>query len=160
MFFKGTSVTVNDSRDGFIELTLNNGSKERYSYTYPQMVVGNLMIGERYIEAQGTGVITNLATGITCDYEFHPRGWLSDFYTNRVEFMVKDEDGIEMIKLAGNHTASIEAEDLATGHTWTVFTAPPKPANKKVNFNMNPVALQMNQTSPALLAKLPPTDCR
>jgi hypothetical protein len=42
----------------FIEMITANGP-EQYSVERPKMVVGNLVIGERFIEAQGTSVVMN-----------------------------------------------------------------------------------------------------
>ena len=121
-----------------------DGSKETYSFLFPKMVVGNLMLGTRYIEAQGSGTIFNERNGFTCNFEFHPRAWTSNYYTNRVDMMVKDDDDVGMVKIEGYHTSTIEATDLATGKTKCVFTAPPYRDDADVNFNMNVVALQLN----------------
>jgi len=109
MSFNGTSVCVTDSRKTNITLKLPDGRKETYSFLFPSMVVGNLMIGTRYIEAQGKGTIINENLGISCDFEFHPRAWTSNYYTNRVDMTVKDSFETAVVKIEGYHTSKIEA---------------------------------------------------
>ena len=50
MSFTGKSVQVQDQLPVQIEIQLEDGTKEIYTYTRPKIVVGNLVIGERYIE--------------------------------------------------------------------------------------------------------------
>ena len=39
------------------------------------MVVGNLLIGERYVEPQGNGWIKCSETGTSAEINFYVRGW-------------------------------------------------------------------------------------
>lgn len=48
---------------------------ENYSYDNPRVVVGNLIIGDMYLEPQGTVTINNHDSGEKCELEFKPRGW-------------------------------------------------------------------------------------
>ena len=50
MNFTGKHVQIVDEQPVFIDLKSPNGL-EQYSVERPKMVVGNLVIGERYIEA-------------------------------------------------------------------------------------------------------------
>ena len=60
-----------------MDLTVNNkdGSSfiEKYQLNPVCLVVGNLMMGERYIEPQGGCKLINKTTGETCDVEFKQR---------------------------------------------------------------------------------------
>ena len=51
MHFKGNRVEVSDNNASYITLTLPDGSKEEYSYIFPNLVIGNIMVGGKYIEA-------------------------------------------------------------------------------------------------------------
>lgn len=51
MFFRGTYVEVIDKRPMIVTLTLKDGSKEEYRYVLPPVVVGNLVIGSKFIES-------------------------------------------------------------------------------------------------------------
>jgi hypothetical protein len=50
MNFTGKKVEIIDKNPTYIELDIN-GYKEKYSVMRPKMVVGNLVMGETFIEA-------------------------------------------------------------------------------------------------------------
>ena len=56
-----------------------DGSKvtERYTYYAPMMVIGNLVIGERYAEPLGLARLVNETTGDYCEMDFKGRGTFS-----------------------------------------------------------------------------------
>ena len=60
---------------------LKNGTKEAYLVKDPTLVVGNILVGERYVEPQGKGHITCEATGDRADIQFKERG----FFANKAE---------------------------------------------------------------------------
>ena len=103
--------------------------------------------------------ILNEALGVSCDLKLHPRAWTSNWYTNRVDGMVK-KDKTDMVKIEGWYTNKVQATVLINSETWTIFRAPPYMSNSKKNFDMNAFSLQMNQTSEELLSKISPTDSR
>lgn len=141
MEFTGTQVNVQDSFETYLNLTLPDGSVEKYVYNFPKMTVGNLMIGTRYIEAKGRVHIENKTASIECDLDFSERSWTSDYYTNRVDAVVRDKDFNDRITLAGYYTTYIEAKDLKDDSTWIAFKAPPQIDKAEDNFYMNVVAL-------------------
>ena len=61
------------------------------------MVVGNLVIGEHYIEPQGTATITNIATGDECVIKTH--GLFANKNKNEVVAQVKDPTGNDVCAL-------------------------------------------------------------
>ena len=89
MHFRGNKVEVSNSNITDLTLTLPDGSTEKYTKTFPNLVIGNLMVGEKFIEAQGTMTCVNETLGISCEMKLHPRAWTSNWYTNRVEAMIK-----------------------------------------------------------------------
>lgn len=134
---------------------------EKYSVGRPKMLVGNLVIGERYIEASGLIEIKNLTTGEMCKLEFKPRGW-SAANQNYITGQVFDSDGTEKYKLDGKYTESITCSNLETQEKRVIFQ-PPKdfyPANKARQYGMNNFSIQLNFLNDELKAKLPPTDSR
>jgi len=81
--FTGRQVQVEDPNPGFLDLypeNMKNSAvkKERYEIGNPKIYVGNLIVGDRYIEPQGKTTIENKWTGDTCELEFKIRGgWLT-----------------------------------------------------------------------------------
>jgi hypothetical protein len=160
MKFTGTQVHVTDER--LADLTLDLGSsKEHYKFVQPMMVVGNLFLpNSRYMEGNGPIVIENKTLGISCEMNFFERGWTSNFYTNRIEAIIKDGQGIEKYSLQGYYTTEIFSTNFETEEEKLVFKAPEYPENNDQFYHMNAFALQLNQISESLKQKLPPSDCR
>lgn len=62
--------------------------------------------------------------------------------------------------IEGKYTEQLYAKNLQTGEQWLVFTAPKKPLNHEVMYQMNINSLQLMVLSDELKSKLPPTDGR
>jgi hypothetical protein len=137
-------------------------TSEHYLLNTPKLNVGNLIMGERYIEPSGKITCENQTTGDSCVLDFKSRGGMfsSADTTNAVEGIITDTSGKKRIKLFGKFTTKLEAIDLQTEETWTVFEAPEYPQNSDQMYNMNYWTLQLNLLSEKLQAKLPPTDSR
>jgi hypothetical protein len=92
-------------------------AEDVYQFSMPTIVVGNLMVGEKYIEPSGEAWIKNLTTGDSCDLKFIPRsGWIvkeKDKYNATA--VVKDSSGVERFKIAGNLNTGFIATDCKTG---------------------------------------------
>lgn len=82
--FNGRQVVISDLCPTDVELQPlclrdSNSKVEKYSFANVKMHVGNLIIGERYIEPQGKIVIKNEATGDECEIEYKARGnWFNN----------------------------------------------------------------------------------
>ena len=77
------------------------------------MVVGNILIGSRYVEPQGTASVACEETGTTSEMEFKERGWITnDDELNYVKAVIKDKDGIETYTIEGKFTEKLYAENL------------------------------------------------
>jgi hypothetical protein len=77
--FNGRNVVVNDLCPTYVDIYPANlkdlpTKKEQYVFSNVKMHVGNLIIGERYIEPYGKVHIKNKTTGDTCETEFKARG--------------------------------------------------------------------------------------
>ena len=166
--FTGRQVSVEDPNLTTLDLypvscQKSKVKKETYTMSNPKICVGNLIIGERYIEPQGPALIENKWTGDTCALDFKIRGgWLSTQAANihAVEGVVRNAEGQEKFRLTGKYSSEIVAEDLTTGEKWTVFKAPAVPEDAAAMHQMGFFSLQLNLLPPALEAKLPPTDSR
>lgn len=77
------------------------------------MTVGNLIIGERYIEPTGSSLIVNQTTMETCTVQYKSRGWSKQNSCNIVA-EIKDASGELKILLKGQYTGKITATDVET----------------------------------------------
>lgn len=158
--FTGKQVKVFDQNWGEIDLTVGE-MIESYRFKEANMVVGNIVMGERYCEPQGQSEIRCDTTGDSASIMFKVRGWSTKSKDeNSVQAIIKDKTGVECYKITGRYVESLYVEDLRSGEKWSVFNAPAKPQNYDKMFGMNILSLQLGVLSEALQAKLPPTDCR
>ena len=89
----------------------------------PKLVVGNLVIGERFIEPSGAVTMTNIDTGDTCEMVYKPRGiWsTSEKDKNYVSAVVKNKDGEIKFTLEGRYTKEFMATDVEKQSTWQLY---------------------------------------
>ena len=124
------------------------------------MVVGNLVMGERYIEPQGTATILSVNTGDECVITFKPRSMFSNSM-HEIVAEIKDPVGNVVYTLEGNFTESIRLFDKDRSEQ-EIYKAPQNvyPSNCKKYFNLNYFAIQLNQLTDEMQSVLPPTDAR
>ena len=106
--------------------------EEHYECREPDMVVGNLVMGERYVEPQGMGTVTCRQNGNSAEVKFKARGWTTktdDLMT--VKAVVRDAMNRERYVITGSYVGDLVAKDMRTGHEWTMFRAPDRPVNFK-----------------------------
>ena len=125
------------------------------------MIVGNIMIGERYVEPQGQASIKCENTGTFADINFKTRGWMSKSEeVNAVTAKIKNQFGEIKYEIFGKYTEELFYKDLETGNVSSIFKAPSRPKNFLKMFGMNYYSLQLNVLTDTLKKKLPPTDSR
>ena len=56
--------------------------------------------------------------------KFHATAWTSNWYTNRVDCVIKDPEGNDKMTVEGYYTSEIVAKDLETQTQWVLFKAP------------------------------------
>ena len=105
------------------------------------MVVGNLLLPNRYMEGCGVIEVINKTLDIKCQMDFIQRGYISDYYTNRVEAKIIDSEGIEKYSLEGYYTKEIIAKNLENDSEEIIFKAPSYPENHSDFYYMNSFAL-------------------
>lgn len=165
--FNGRQVTVVDNNPTMVDIfpeCLKDQmiDKESYVLNTPKMHVGNIVVGERYVEPGGKILVENLMNGETCELDFKQRGFMhtSADKLNAVEGVIKDCSGIAKYKVVGKFTEKLEAINLETDERWTIFEAPTLPPNAKQMFGFNYYTLQLNDLTDKIQEKLPPTDSR
>jgi hypothetical protein len=152
--FNGKQVRVEDENMGYIII-----GPETYEIKNAPLFVGNLVVGERYIEPHGKTFIRCQQTGIEAEVDYKTRRW-GDTNTNVVSTVVRDSKGNPRYEINGKYTEALVATDIKEGRSWTIFEAPKKLPNNEKMFNYNIHALQLNLLSDDLAKKLPPTDSR
>lgn len=110
MAFTGKAVQVQDKLPCEVVLHVD-GQKEVYRFKRPKMVVGNIVIGERFIEPQGTATILNIGTGDECVITFKPRSFFTGKNMHEIVAAIKDPTGNVAYTLEGNFTESISLFD-------------------------------------------------
>jgi hypothetical protein len=106
------------------------------------LVIGNLMMGERYAEPQGVCRITNESTGDFADVEYKPRGLWStkESDKNFASAELRSKDGILKYSVEGKYTDVISATNVENGQSFEVYRAPnfpPGPQDPKKIYGMN-----------------------
>ena len=76
---------------------------EEYTCENPKVTVGNLIIGELYVEPVGTVEIVCHDTGEKSELEYKARGWTSR-YKNELNCIIKDSDGKARYQITGKYT--------------------------------------------------------
>ena len=134
--FTGKQVQIEDIFP--IELDLFpeslNGQKESYVIQTPKLVIGNLMIGERFIEPYDTVTIKNQTSGEYCEMTFKQRsgGWRKEVQAEMVSAKVFDKNGSELFQIERRYTDKLVAKDLRKqGEEIVLFEAPPMPPRHK-----------------------------
>ena len=133
--------------------------------TPPMLVIGNLFMGQQFIEPQGTASIKNLDTGHEVSIEFKARGaWSTrNEDLNFVSGSVVDGNGVEKYQFFGKFTEELKAKNMETGQVEVLTRAQrimPTQQDPKKIYGINMLALQMNNLNDKLKSQLPPTDTR
>lgn len=122
-------------------------------------MIGNLIIGDTYLEPQGPSEIVNVDTGDRVDFDFKIRGW-SGKNKDALVGIVKDAKGVAKYQISGKYSENFELKNLETDEVEILWTAPEPPENSHLMYNMNSYSLQLNLLPDTLKEKLPPTDSR
>ena len=114
---------VFDKNWGEVYIDLGKGHREMYKFKEANMVVGNIVIGERYCEPQGESQVVCEETGDVAHIVFKVRtGWSTKASDeNSVTAVIKDASGKECYRITGRYVESLQVEDLETGDTWSNF---------------------------------------
>lgn len=155
------------------EITLNvkGVGEERYSAYPPSITVGNLFVGETFIEPQGPCKVVNETNGFICRMEFLPRKASlglrkkedREKKPNQMRAWIEDSAGRVHYRIEGNYYEKLYLINEKTGERTILFEAPKLPPIQQEMsdiYGMNYIALQLNNLSDEFRAKLPPTDCR
>lgn len=118
--FNGRTASFEDTWPGILTLSLDNDEKEVYTIKNPKNVIGNLIIGEMYVEPAGTCEVINNTTGEKALIEFAGRGYFSS-QKDGIKITIKSASNDSMYEINGQYTDTLELKNLSTGEVSECF---------------------------------------
>jgi hypothetical protein len=115
------------------------------------------MYGTKYLEHCGEMIVENKTTGARCALEFKETGYWSP--PNVVEGKVYTAKGRDEATLEGKWDEQL-ARKLDDAHLRVLWRATPPPKNAREFYGLTTFAVTLNEITPDLEGKLPPTDSR
>lgn len=125
--------------------------------TRPSSFMRNLMMGTKYLEHAGKMVIENKTTGSKCVIDFKERGYWG--IPNQVAGSVISPDGTIIASLEGKWDEAI-ALKLDDSHLKVLWRLAPFPRNAPDYYGFTSFGITLNEITPDIAGKLPPTDSR
>lgn len=98
--FNGRSISADDEGVCLLTLFAGETGKEYYEIGSPKTAIGNLIIGETYIEPLGTSEVVNHMTGEKAICEFPGRGFFSSA-KDIVKITIKDANDQAQYEING-----------------------------------------------------------
>jgi oxysterol-binding protein-related protein 3/6/7 len=123
----------------------------------PSSFMRNLMMGTKYLEHSGQMVIENKTTGARCVLEFKEAGYWSP--ANVVEGKVFTSQGDAATAIEGKWDEQL-AQKLDDSHLRVLWRISPFPKHCREYYGFTSFAITLNEITPDLEGKLPPTDSR
>eukprot|EP00741_Cyanophora_paradoxa_P011889 tig00020571_g11491.t1 len=162
--FLGNSLEINFMTRARVRLAPASecGRQEVYRWTYPSIIIHNLLFGKRWFEWVGNASLECEETGLRVELKFEKAGW-TDSRKWEVNGRLLDRAGNVCRTLAGRYhewfawkAAGPAPPGEEGGELWR--TAPIDEERKRNPCNMTPFALALND--PGRVADAPPTDSR
>ncbi|EME30877.1 oxysterol-binding protein-like protein [Galdieria sulphuraria] len=121
----------------------------------------NIVIGNVWIDNYGEMVLTNHRTGSYAVVKLKKTGWLSDMRSyGEVKCVVHDKSGNPQRKMSGSWLSHLE-EELPNGEKRLIWRAAKRPPPEdSAGFNFTCFAITLNELTPNIEEKIPPTDSR
>lgn len=117
----------------------------------------NLMMGTKYLEHSGKMVIENTTTGSRCVLDFKESGYWG--VANQVAGAVVSPEGHTIAHLSGKWDEQI-TQKLDDSHLRVLWQMTPFPRNAPEYYGFTSFGITLNEITPDLEGKLPPTDSR
>lgn len=154
--FKGTYLQVHPDGSLYVRL---HPTQETYTWSKPNSTVHNIIFGKMYVDHHGEVVVRCLETGWECKVMMKKRGWF-DKDPHRVEGVVLDDTGKEVVTIDGKWTEWLSTTDLATNTTTEVWRIRPFQEGFEYNYYFTDFTIQLNLPPDQLPGPLPGTDSR
>lgn len=117
----------------------------------------NLMMGTKYLEHVGKTAIHNLTTGARCVLEFKEAGYFGP--SNLVVGTIFTSDGKVLTHLEGKWDERM-SQKLDEQHLRVLWRISPYPRSTSEYYGFTSFGITLNEITPDLQGKLPPTDSR
>ena len=117
----------------------------------------NLMLGTKYLEHCGKTVIHNNSTGARCVLEFKESGYWGP--SNLVVGTVFSAEGRTLSHLEGKWDEQM-SQKLDENHLRVLWRMTPFPRSTSEYYGFTSFGITLNEITPDLEGKLPPTDSR
>lgn len=146
-----------------IALRLPDGTDEHYSWSLANMILHNVVMGEKYVDPTGSMTVANDTTGARANVEFvKPKGMWGG-RAEEVAVTITGPNGAHTgLGLQGTWNASLRT--LGSGAKGDkgeeVWRAGELVANPATTYGMTQFAASLNEVTAVEEGRLPPTDCR
>ncbi|KAM3321429.1 oxysterol-binding protein-related protein 1B-like [Capsicum chacoense] len=144
---------------GVLNLEFDDG--EVFQWSKVTTSIYNLVLGEVYCEHYGTMHIQG-SSGYSCKVKFKKQS-LMNRNPHQVHGVVQDRSGKTVATVLGKWDESLHYSNLSmdSGQDMALFLwKKSKPSNFQTKYNFTHFAITLNELSPDLEEKLPPTDSR
>ncbi|KAI9445412.1 Oxysterol-binding protein-domain-containing protein [Lactarius indigo] len=130
---------------------------DHYQWRKPSSFMRNLMMGTKYLEHTGKMTIENVSTGARCVVEFRESGYWG--VPNQVYGTVYSPTGDIETTLEGKWD-EVLARKLGPNHLQILWRMTPFPKNAQDLYGFTSWGITLNEITPGMEGKLPPTDSR
>ena len=146
-----------------IALRLPDGTDEHYSWNLANMILHNVVMGEKYVDPTGSMTVANETTGARANIEFvKPKGMWGG-RGEEVSVSIAGPNGAQTgLGLQGTWNQSLRTLGSGKGgaggtEIWHAGDLVPNPAT---TYGMTRFAATLNEITEVEKNRLPPTDCR
>lgn len=108
---------------GVMQLFPPGQPKEIYSISSPDVSIGNLIVGETYIEPVGACEVINHTNGEKAVIHFPGRSFFSSEKYG-VKILIKDAEDQPRYEVTGKYTESLQVKDLTTNEVSELMKMP------------------------------------
>ncbi|OCH96631.1 hypothetical protein OBBRIDRAFT_743469 [Obba rivulosa] len=130
---------------------------EHYQWSRPSSFVRNIMMGTKYLEHCGKMTIENVSSGTRCILDFKESGYWGP--SNIVSGTVFSPSGATSALLEGKWDEQM-ARKLDSSHLHVLWRMTPFSRNAPEYYGFTSFGVTLNEITPDLQGKLPPTDSR
>ena len=117
-----------------------NKKYEEYSFTPHKTLIGNLFIGETYIEPYGISTIRGYDTGFISEIDNKQRGW-SGKGKEVIHGVIMDQNRDPKYHIDGRYSDNIVLKNLKTGEEKVIWKCPIYPENHRLMYGMSGFSL-------------------
>ncbi|KXN89830.1 Oxysterol-binding protein-related protein 3, partial [Leucoagaricus sp. SymC.cos] len=130
---------------------------DHFSWTRPSSFMRNLVVGTKYLEHCGDLTIENHTNGFRCVLEFKQNGYWGP--SNIVSGHIYSQKGVIASQLEGKWDDQI-SQALDPSHFRLLWRMNPFPNDSQDYYGFTTFGITLNEITPDLVGKLPPTDSR